>query len=135
MEVRVRDGSAYAGVLHTACVDAGYGARSALPSLSSLPSLLVKARNRWVAPAGFGDHGNAVRDVIQQWVELDGGCSGWCPRSPLHPIDLLAWRVIVVAWSPPDVGFWSASGWIWRRVVEIAGSGSSCVTAMHASFC
>ncbi|AQK46331.1 Polyadenylate-binding protein-interacting protein 3 [Zea mays] len=25
VEVRVRDGSAYAGVLHTACVDAGYG--------------------------------------------------------------------------------------------------------------
>jgi hypothetical protein len=27
VEVQVRDGSAYAGVLHTACVDGGYGER------------------------------------------------------------------------------------------------------------
>jgi hypothetical protein len=59
------------------------------------------------------------------------------PRFPLHPFDLLAGRVIVVAGSPRYVGFFGASpsGWIWRRVVEIAGSGSSCVTAMHAFFC
>ncbi|CAD6259515.1 unnamed protein product [Miscanthus lutarioriparius] len=73
VEVRVRDGSAYAGVLHTACVDAGYGARSALPSLPFLPLPNVKARPCWGPPAGFGDHGNAVRDVIQQWVESGGG--------------------------------------------------------------
>ena len=111
VEVQVRDGSAYAGVLHTACVDDGYGERTVTSGLS-LPFSSKPARSRVslsVAALGLMDHGIGVRDVIQQWVVWNSGCchaSCW-PRFPLHPFDLLGGRVIVVAGSSPDVSFCS----------------------------
>lgn len=60
-----------------------------------------------VSAWGSGDHGNGVRDVIQQWVEWGSGCcqASWWPHFPLHPFDLLGERVIVVAGSSRDVSF------------------------------
>lgn len=83
VEVRVRDGSAYAGVLHTACVDAGYGARSALPSLPFPPApvrhsspLLGSARRVWGSrecrPGRDPTVGGVGRWVLPGWLVPPG---------------------------------------------------------------
>lgn len=64
VEVQVRDGSAYAGVLHTASVEGGYGGRSSL----SPPPPPRRCFCGWVARLGFGDRGDVVVSVIQLCV-------------------------------------------------------------------
>ena len=138
VEVQVRDGSAYAGVLHTACVDDGYGERTVTSGLS-LPFSSKPARSRVslsVAALGLMDHGIGVRDVIQQ---------GWCGTVDAAmlvagPVFLCIHLICLAGGSLWSLGarrmlVFVPSGWIWRRVAEIAGFGSSCDAAMHAFFC
>jgi hypothetical protein len=75
VEVRVRDGSAYAGVLHTACVDAGYGERSDL----SLSPHFRRVSLGPPPPCRVGDHGKAVLEVIRQ-LALGSRWTGGCDR-------------------------------------------------------
>lgn len=109
VEVRVRDGSTYSGVLHTACVDAGYGELSVLPSppaasLRSSPSLGLPCGDWRSRECRSGRDPTA--GGVGRWV-LPGllvSTAHPAPRFPAHPFDLLAGRVAVVAWSPRESG-------------------------------